>query len=125
MALQVPDEPATSQASHWPSHARSQHTPSVQKPEPHSRLLVHDVPASFEQVPFLFAAHDEPASHPIEEQHTPSVQKAPEGQVEASEQGSPSFEVATGTQTFDVQVKPVVQSALVAQLDLQAVAPQT
>lgn len=33
--LQVPTEPATSQAAHWPLHAESQHTPSTQKPEVH------------------------------------------------------------------------------------------
>jgi hypothetical protein len=41
---QVPFEPATSQASHCPVHARSQHTPSTQNPEAHSAFEVHVAP---------------------------------------------------------------------------------
>lgn len=121
--VQVPNDPAWSQASHWPSQARSQQTPSAQKPEPHSSPLVHEVPPSFAHVPFLLTEQLDPEEHPITAQHTPSVQKAPEGHVEASVQGSPSFEVVEGTQTFEVQVKPVAQSVGDAQADLQAVVP--
>lgn len=34
--VQTPIEPLTSQASHWPAHALSQHTPSTQLPLAHS-----------------------------------------------------------------------------------------
>lgn len=42
--LHVPSEPATSQASHCPAHALSQHTPSVQIPEVQSVAFVQAPP---------------------------------------------------------------------------------
>ena len=43
-AVQVPTAMATSQASHWPLQAWSQHTPSAQKPLAHALLMVHAPP---------------------------------------------------------------------------------
>jgi hypothetical protein len=41
---QVPTEPELSQASHWPSQAVLQHTPSTQLPDAHSAVIVHAPP---------------------------------------------------------------------------------
>jgi len=41
---QVPVEPALSQASHWPSQAVVQHTPSTQLPERHWVAAVQAMP---------------------------------------------------------------------------------
>ena len=123
--VQVPNVPAWSQASHCPSHARSQQTPSAQKLDPHSSPLAHEVPASFAHVPFLLTEQLDPEEQPITAQHTPSVQKAPEGHVDASVQGSPSFEAGRAVQTFEVHVKPTAQSVGDVQADLQADVPQT
>jgi hypothetical protein len=49
-----------------------------------------------------------------------SVQKAPDGQLEASTQGSPSF--GAGTHVPAVHVKPAAQSDGDAQLDLHVLA---
>jgi hypothetical protein len=46
-AVQVPTSPPTSQASHWPLQALLQHTPSTQKPEPHSAALLQVSPGVF------------------------------------------------------------------------------
>jgi hypothetical protein len=43
-AVQVPAEPETSQASHWPLQAASQHTPSTQRALWHCELAVQAVP---------------------------------------------------------------------------------
>jgi hypothetical protein len=75
-ATHVPFEPATSHASHWPSHARSQQRPSTHAPEPHSPAVVQLAPLRLLQVPaFPVAAHVLPASHDEVAQHTPSTQK--------------------------------------------------
>lgn len=73
----------------------------------------------------MLTAQELPEEQPITAQHTPSVQKAPEGHVEASVQGSPSFEAGRAVQTFEVQVKPTAQSVEEVQLDLHAVVPHT
>src|SRR5881394_290928 len=52
-AEQVPTEPPTSQASHCPSHARSQQTPSLHAPLPHSTPLVQLWPRVFLHVPLV------------------------------------------------------------------------
>jgi hypothetical protein len=46
-AVQVPALPATSHASHWPSQALSQHTPSIHSVLMHSLPPPHAVPAAF------------------------------------------------------------------------------
>jgi hypothetical protein len=43
-AVQVPTAMGTSQASHWPLQAWSQHTPSAQNPLAHALLMVHAPP---------------------------------------------------------------------------------
>ena len=77
-ATQVPFEPATSHASHWPSHARSQQRPSTHAPEPHSLAVAQLAPFRLLHVPVspqvLPASHDEVA------QHTPSTQNIPAAQ---------------------------------------------
>ncbi len=47
IAAHVPTLPVLLQASHWLEHAPSQHTPSAQKPEPHSVLTVQVWPLLF------------------------------------------------------------------------------
>src|SRR5258708_2346038 len=42
----VPDFPATSQASHWPVHARLQQTPSTQNADPQSVGAPHAAPSA-------------------------------------------------------------------------------
>lgn len=42
--VQVPSAPVLSQASHWPSHADSQHTPSTHSAESHMRSREHERP---------------------------------------------------------------------------------
>jgi hypothetical protein len=59
---QVPTDPATSHASHCPSQARSQQTPSTQSPVPHS-------PAAPQTCPGLRLG-----THAPEEQKSPSEQ---------------------------------------------------
>lgn len=121
----VPIAPARSQAAHCSVHARSQHTPSTQKPLAHSVAEPHEVPFVFAQVPALPAAlQAAPLPQLASAQQTPSVQKAPAGHREASLQASPSFESATHAP--ETQVFPAAQSAGEAQLvwHLDAVASQ-
>src|SRR4051812_32924456 len=40
----TPKLPGTVHASHWPVHLLSQHTPSVQRPVPHSVSALHGAP---------------------------------------------------------------------------------
>src|SRR5689334_9038922 len=64
-AEHTPSLPATSHASHWPPHAELQHTPSTQKPEPHSDAVLHDSPACFR------------GTHTPPEQYSPRVLQVP------------------------------------------------
>jgi hypothetical protein len=45
--MQIPSLPGTSQASHWPVHARVQQTLSTQLPDAHSAAVLHAAPGSF------------------------------------------------------------------------------
>jgi hypothetical protein len=71
-AVQVPREVPTSQASHCPSQALSQQTPSAQNPLPQSLGAVQLTPARFLHVPE--GLHVLPASHAADAQQTPSTQ---------------------------------------------------
>jgi hypothetical protein len=74
--MHLPTLPSTSHASHCPSHAVSQHTPSTQLPLPHSSPMEHLVESFFLQVPSDPAtAHEEPSPQLATPQQTPSVQK--------------------------------------------------
>jgi len=89
--VQVPTEPATSQASHWPEHLVSQHTPSMQLELPHSESRVQALPCLAVHLPSLPGdAHDEPAPQSATPQHTPSVQESPALQGEVAEHLLPS-----------------------------------
>jgi hypothetical protein len=100
-AVQVPEVPTPLQASHCPVHARLQHTPSTQLPEPHSAPAAQPVPGSLAQEPSLpVVAHELPASQLAAPQQTWSVQKVPEGHPDASVHGEPS----TGPEPETVQV---------------------
>lgn len=113
---QVPTEPVTSHASHWPPHARSQHTPSAQTPVPHSASALHSMPAAFAHVPFFFAVlHASPAAQTWVVQQTPSVQYAPVGQLDTSVHASPRDFVAPGTHAPALQTKPLAQCVSVVQ----------
>jgi hypothetical protein len=57
-------------------HALSQQTPSTQRPDPHSVLIVHAVPSGLLHVPVVPALHVIGAVHDADPQHTPSVQCA-------------------------------------------------
>ena len=62
--MQVPSLPAIAQASHWPLHALSQHTPSTQRPEAQSSALVQPTPFFLRQAPGVVlsaAAHELPS----------------------------------------------------------------
>jgi hypothetical protein len=48
--VQVPAEPAASQASHWPAQAALQHTPSAQKPLAHWLALAQAAPRALRAV---------------------------------------------------------------------------
>jgi hypothetical protein len=72
---QVPTEPPTSHASHCPPHARSQQTPSAQKPLPHSPLEPHGLPLRLAHCPDAAPTlHALPVAQPFERQQTPSTQ---------------------------------------------------
>jgi hypothetical protein len=76
MMEQVPRKPATSQATQLPEQAVSQHTPSTQRPEPHSDAVVHVVPSVARQRPGdAVLAHVLSVPQVAASQHTPSVQK--------------------------------------------------
>jgi hypothetical protein len=47
MEVQLPTAPARLQAWHVPPQAALQHTPSVQKPEPHWLAALQDCPSTF------------------------------------------------------------------------------
>jgi hypothetical protein len=49
--LHVPTTPVTSHAAHWALQPVSQHTPSTQKPEPHSAALPQATPIDFAHLP--------------------------------------------------------------------------
>ena len=52
--VHVPSVPESAHASHWPSQATSQHTPSAQNPDVHSVAVLHATPFPlFSQVPAL------------------------------------------------------------------------
>jgi hypothetical protein len=55
--VQAPSLPATSHASHWPSQALVQQTPSTHSPDEHSATVLQPEPASF------FSAHTPPAQY--------------------------------------------------------------
>jgi len=44
VGVQVPAEPSTLQASHWPSQAALQQTPSTHMPDTHWAAAVHVIP---------------------------------------------------------------------------------
>jgi hypothetical protein len=67
---QVPTLPATSHASHWPSHAVLQHTPSTQLPPPHWLSLLHEPPK------FCFGTHT-PAEHQLPDAQSESAAQSP------------------------------------------------
>jgi hypothetical protein len=119
--VQVPNFPETSQASHWPSQAVSQHTPSTQKPVAHSGPLSHALPRFFLQTPGASGvAHELPTSHSATPQQTPSVQNPVLHPAELVH-GVPRS--AAGAHAPDLQKKPLVQSPSPAQVVLQVVAP--
>jgi hypothetical protein len=65
----------TSHASHCPSHAASQQTPSTQNPDPQSDAVVHEAPAGFAQPPRAPATSQRAgAVQPGVAQHAPSTQ---------------------------------------------------
>src|SRR5262245_37236328 len=101
--LQVPTEPVTSQAWHWPPQATSQHTPSTQNPEPHSAL--------------------DPQAMPIGLAHSPSepatLQRIPELQLAVSQQ-TPSTQLPDAHEA----APPAVQLAPAASFGEQAPALQ-
>ena len=89
IGVQLPNFPLTSHASHWPSHADSQHTPSTQCPEAHSGSSVHTEPRFFEQTPgFSGLPQLSPTPHTATPQQAPSVQ-SPVVHVEALVHGVP------------------------------------
>lgn len=72
-ATHCPLLPATSHASHCPSHALSQQTASLQTPEPHSLAAEQSTPFGFAQEPFP-AEQVSGAVQLATEQQTPSTQ---------------------------------------------------
>ena len=84
--VQPPTSPGTLQASHVPSHAPSQQTPSTQWPEAHSAPAAHDRP--FPLAPLqtavpvqLPAEAHAPFTHSPEAQPAPEVQPPPSGSL--------------------------------------------
>lgn len=74
-ALQVPTEPVTSHAWHWPLQPVSQQSPSTQKPEPHSAAEAHATPFGFAHLPSEPATLQRvPPPQTDDPQHTPSTQ---------------------------------------------------
>ena len=67
---QLPGAAAVSHASHWPSHAELQHTPSTQKPLSHSPVDAQLAPALF------FGAHT-PAEQNCPVEQSDSVAQVP------------------------------------------------
>ena len=53
-----------------------QHTPSTQKPEPHSDAAAQVAPRGLEHVPVAFALHTRPAAHEDVVQQAPSTQES-------------------------------------------------
>jgi len=120
--MQVPIEPPTSQASHWPVQPALQQTPSAQNPEPHSTSEVHEEPNGFEQVPSPFALHFSPLAQDEVVQHTPSTQ-LPLLHCAAEVHTVPRLPVVV--QVVPLQKYPLAQSESPAQLVLHAAPPHT
>src|SRR5205814_4840954 len=120
--VHVPSLPLTSHASHWPSQALSQHSPSTQWPAAHSVELVHFELLLLRHVPALgpAAAHAAPAPQLATPQHTPSAQ-CPEMQLESPVQVSPRAWAPTHEPVL--QKFPFVQSVSSAHVVRQAVVP--
>lgn len=68
--MQVPTEPATSQASHAPVHAASQQTPSAQEPLAHWSAAPQEPPPGF-------CATQTPPEHQLPDAQSPSVEQLP------------------------------------------------
>lgn len=83
--VQVPTLPVSLQAWHWPVQAAEQHTPSAQKSEAHSSLLVHFSPAFFlaRHTPVLLQYMSAPQFPPVQlsEHLLPSPEQRLLGQV--------------------------------------------
>lgn len=81
--VQTPGLALTSHASHCPSQAVLQQTPSAQTPVAHSAGDAHMTPFCFKHWPTFVpalgpaAVHAAPVPHEATEQQTPSVQKVP------------------------------------------------
>jgi hypothetical protein len=124
--VHVPSLPFTSQASHCPSQARSQHTPSTQWPEAHSIEAPHVDALFLRHVP-TFApvlAQAAPAPQSATEQQTLVVApfaQCPDWQATSPAQLSPSGSAPTHVPLL--QKKPRAQSPSAAQVDRQALGP--
>ncbi|HET6147110.1 MAG TPA: hypothetical protein VFH68_06225 [Polyangia bacterium] len=61
--VHLPARPASLQLSHWPAHALSQHTPSMQLPFEHSAAVMHVAPLTFFGRHIPVASQNVPAAH--------------------------------------------------------------
>lgn len=79
-AEQVPTLPASAQASHWPSQARSQQVPSTQKPLAHWGAALHVAPDAWgaAQTP---AEHQLPAAQSESAAQFPTHAEAPQAKA--------------------------------------------
>ncbi len=118
----LPARPITSQASHCPSQAASQHTPSTQSPVAHSAPSAQAMPACFTHLPSLpLAPQVAPGPQLPTPQHTPSVQK-PVAHASGVVHGAPR--PGAGTQALLTHRCPAAQSALVPHALLHEFAAQ-
>jgi hypothetical protein len=95
--VHAPALPTTSHASHCPSHAWLQQTPSMQCPLAHSVPVEHDVALLLKQLPgdwLVRPPHAAPVPQPFTEQQTPSVQK-PDAHWSPAVQVLPTASVGT------------------------------
>lgn len=107
-AVQAPRAPATLHASHWPPQARSQHTPSTQKPETHSLAAEHIPPLGRRpmQTPItqtLPMAQSASVRHSVRHSSSPQV-KGMQGVVLAMGQLPTPSQVAASVATPSMQL---------------------
>jgi hypothetical protein len=108
--VQVPAEPATSQASHWPPHAPSQQTPSTQKPLAHWLAAPQAAPGASlgTQAP---AWHQAPAAQASSARHAVLHAVGPQAKRSQAWVWGGGQAPAPSQEAADVAVPPVQEAA--------------
>lgn len=105
-----PSSPATSQASHWPSHRASQQKPSTHAPELHSASTVHAVPFessarhALEESQKLPVTQSSSAAQLVLQASPPQTYGAQATVTAAGQLAEPPSQLASWVSTPDVQL---------------------